>query len=103
MNDNVKKLLELIKENPDVPIVPMVDSEVVADDSYNNWLGHWGHAEVSAYLLGQERVWFKFDDPEDVLSDVLGYEAWEAMTEEEAKTAFDSLDWVKCIAAHIMV
>lgn len=29
MNKNVKRLLELIKENPDLPIVPLVDSDVV--------------------------------------------------------------------------
>jgi len=101
MNENVKKLLELIEENPDLPIVPMVDGDVVVDDTFCNWLGHWGRAEVTEYLLGSEGVWFKDADAEDVLSDVLGYEAWEAMTDEEEKAALDSLDWIKCIVVYI--
>ncbi len=40
MNDNVKKLLEPIKESPDLPIVPIVDIKIAADDSFNNQLGH---------------------------------------------------------------
>ncbi len=32
MNENVKKLLELVKANPDLPIVPMVDAEICGDD-----------------------------------------------------------------------
>lgn len=36
-----EELLKLIKENPDLPIVPMVDSEVVQDD-FGYWLGAWG-------------------------------------------------------------
>lgn len=29
MNENVKRLLALIIKNPDLPIVPLVDSDVV--------------------------------------------------------------------------
>lgn len=101
MNENVKKLLELIEENPDLPIVPMVDSEVVADDCCTYWMGHWGHCEVSEYLLGEERVWLKDDDPEDVISDVKGYEFWENLPDEKVDAEFDALGWIKCIAVYI--
>lgn len=101
MNENGQKLLKLIKENPDLPIVPMVAGDVVPDDSVDNWLGHWGRAEVTEYILGEERVWFKSDDAEDILSDILDYEAWAAMTDEEEKAAFNSLDWIKCIVVYI--
>ena len=30
--ENLKELFELIKKRPDLPIVAMVDSEIVADD-----------------------------------------------------------------------
>ena len=33
-----EELLKLIKENPDLPVVPMVNDEVVGDDSYRYWL-----------------------------------------------------------------
>ena len=37
-----ENLLQLIKENPDLPIVPMVDQEIVADDCCTWWIGKWG-------------------------------------------------------------
>lgn len=45
MNKNVQKLLE-----PDLPIIPIVNIEIVADDSFNNQLGHLGYAEFAELL-----------------------------------------------------
>lgn len=101
MNENVQQLLELIKENPNLPIVPMVDSEVVADDCCTYWMGNWGTCKVSEYLISEERVWFKDDDPEDVISDVKGYEFWENLPDEKVDAEFDALGWIKCIAVYI--
>ncbi len=39
MTEKTKELLKLIEENPDLPIVPMVDAEVIGDDS-GYWLGN---------------------------------------------------------------
>lgn len=39
--NNRAELFKLIQENPDLPIVPMVDSDVVADDC-GHWMGHGG-------------------------------------------------------------
>lgn len=39
--DNLKELFTLIRKHPDLPIVPMVDADLVADDS-GRWLGSWG-------------------------------------------------------------
>ena len=36
MTKETEQLLQLIKENPELPVVPMVDGEVVGDDSYRN-------------------------------------------------------------------
>ena len=38
----INGLLELVKQNPDLPILPMVDSEIVGDDGYCRWMGSWG-------------------------------------------------------------
>lgn len=32
-NKNIAELLKLIQENPDLPVIPMVDGEAVCDDS----------------------------------------------------------------------
>lgn len=36
--ENREKLFRLMRENPELPVVAMVDSEIVADDGYNRWL-----------------------------------------------------------------
>ena len=53
--------LKLIKKNPTLPIVPMVDSEIV-DEDYGYWLGAFGSAEVGEYALYDDRY---FTDRED--------------------------------------
>lgn len=65
--ENVAELLNLIKENPDLPIVPMVDSEIVASDEHTNWLGSFGKAEIDYVWDNGERIYFKSNDEEDLL------------------------------------
>ena len=36
MNENIKDLLMLIDEHPDLPVVPMVGQDIVAD-SFGEW------------------------------------------------------------------
>ena len=108
--NNTEELLKLIAENPNLPIIPMVDSEVVADD-YGYWMGAWGHAEVTEYYLGRERIHFKDDDEEDVLNDMVGcryshdkdgrdiYD----LSDEEWDKLYKSVPWVKAIVVYITV
>ena len=58
---NTQKLLQLAAENPNLPIVPMVDYDVVGD-GYGFWLGEFGHCEVGEYTLYKERY---YDDREE--------------------------------------
>lgn len=109
MTKEMEQFLELIKENPDLPIVPMVDSEVVADDCYQNWLGAWGRSEVTEYYLGRNAVHFKDDDEEDVLSDMVGCKYDRTpdgkdiydLTDDEWDALYKSIPWTKCIAVRI--
>ncbi len=106
---NVEEFLRLVKENPDLPIVPMVDTEVVADDSFGWWLGKWGHSEVTEYYRGREGVHFKDDDEEDVLQDLdgcryakdpQGRDIYD-LSDEEWDALYKTVPWIKCIAVHI--
>ena len=47
--ERLEELFRLIKENPDLPILPMVDSEIVAACGYATWTGSWGRADVVEY------------------------------------------------------
>ena len=107
--NNTEKLLELIRENPDLPVVPMVEAEVVAGDEYGWWLGSWGSAKIKAYYLGREGVHFDDDDEEDVLSDLVGckygcdsegrdiYE----LSDEEWNKLYASVPWTRAIVVYI--
>lgn len=101
---NIETLLTLIKENPELPILPMVDSEVVADDSYTWWLGKWGSAEILHYYLGEERVHIKeFDDEEDVLNDLINYSGDDIydLSDDEWNKLYKSIPWTKAIMVKI--
>lgn len=56
--ENREKLFQLMQENPELPVVAMVDSEIVADDGYNRWLGAWGCSYIGEYLIGEEHLFF---------------------------------------------
>lgn len=73
--------LKLIKKNPTLPIVPMVDNEIVGED-YGYWLGAFGSAEVGEYALYDDRYFtdreeFKeryFDRNDEELCEKFNYE-----------------------------
>ena len=59
--NHVENFLNLVKENPTLPVVPMVDNEVVGD-SWGRWMGSFGYADVGEYACYNERF---FEDRED--------------------------------------
>lgn len=105
MNEKTRELLRLISENPDLPVVPMVDGEIPGDDS-GYWLGAWGVARVDEYLLTRydERVVYKSDDDVfDVLERHLSNEEFEKLpdSEEECRQFYDALPWTKAIIVYV--
>jgi hypothetical protein len=103
------ELIQLIEANPDLPIIPMVDQEVVGEDVPTYWMGKWGKCEVTEYYLGREYVHFRSDDEEDVLNDMVGcrygYDKHGrdiyGLTDDEWNALYRSIPWVKCIAVYI--
>lgn len=100
---NAENLLKLIKDNPDLPIVPIVDGEIPGDDC-GYWLGAWGTAQIDEYILTNERVVYKSDDDVfDVLERCLPDEEYEALpeTESECRPIYDALPWTRAIIVYI--
>lgn len=107
MEENVRNLINLIKQNPDLPIVPMVEYDVV-DDDYGTWMGKWGQARVDEYLLISNNeyvvgtVYFKSDeDIEGVLYRYFSEDEYERMTDGEALDKYEKLPWIKAIIVDI--
>lgn len=102
------ELLKLIKEHPDLPVVPMVDCEVVADD-FGYWMGKWGRAELTQLYKGREYVHLKDEDEEDVLNDMVGCQYGHDpegrdiydLTDEEWDQLYKGLPWEKAIVVYI--
>lgn len=111
--DKTKEFLELVKQNPDLPIVPMVDSEIVAEDGYNYWLGSFGSASVNSYVCidyynGDSRFFTKDeqDAVEEYLADKIideweGEELSDAEVSKMAHEQAEALPWVEAIVVWI--
>lgn len=50
MKENIKELIKLIQENPDLPVIPMVESEAVNYD-FTHTVTSFGKAYVEEYAV----------------------------------------------------
>lgn len=101
--EDIRKLLKLAKENPELKIIPMVDSEVIESDDYNCWAGEWSCAEIDECYCDDERIYFKSTDYEELVDEYIDNltEDSNEVVEEHAKKIVDKLPWEKVIAVHI--
>ena len=78
---NREELFRLMQEHPDLPVLPMVDEEIVADDCSVWWMGSWG--------------------PDEVMPEVKGWDWYDNATEEEVEAEFKALPWIEAIIVFI--
>lgn len=102
------ELLNLIKENPTLPIYAWVYWEVVGDDCHS-WLGQFGsacireYANVEPYGYNEQTMVFK-DEDEDYIQYLMENEFHDSglyLTEEEAQSKADNLEYKKAIFVNI--
>lgn len=107
-----EKFLKLVKENPEIPIVPMVNSEVVADADYGLWLGSFGDCRIDSYVslkyYVEERFFTRYGDEdilkeyfEEQIADELGADDIYECIEKLAREKIEKLPWVKAIIVDI--
>lgn len=112
--ENLKELFELIKKRPDLPIVAMVDSEIVADDGYCYWMGSWGSCLIDKYIVHEDYgvIFYEEGKPDtvDIFEKYFDYVECgidEELPDEEAlplmREKVDSLDWQEVIIVYIQV
>lgn len=85
MTDNIRDLLRLIGEHPDLPVIPMVGQDIVADCT-GEWVASFGKAEVKKMCIYGEDVIFR--------------EKKNASKTVEA-LELDGIDWLEAIIVHI--
>ena len=102
----VNGLLTLIKENPDLPIIPMVATECVFDDSWGYWMAEWSSAKATKYWCSDERI-YEYDDFDDLVETWIddNYTDYLNLTDDEieelAKKIVNSYEWVDAIIVYI--
>lgn len=102
---NRDELFRLMRENPDLPVLPLVDNGICADD-YGYYLGVWESASIDEYLICKryDYVAFKsWDGVFDVLEHYLTDEEYEKLpeSEDECREYYDNLPWIKAIIVRI--
>lgn len=65
----LEELLQLIKENPELPVIPMVDGDLCGDE-YGRYIGEIGRCYIGAYVICDERVYFDREEFTENLYDL---------------------------------
>ena len=105
MNDNIKHLIQLMDENPNLPVIPMVGQDIVADCT-GEWIANFGKAEIKKMCIYGEKVIFR--EEKNAIKTVEALEL-EGLTEGRAREEsieklngyLDELDWLEAIIVHI--
>lgn len=69
MQENIKELIRLIQENPDLPVISMVEQEAVSDE-WGYTAASFGRGYVEEYALYNERY---YSDRESFKEDYYDY------------------------------
>lgn len=115
-NQKVRGLLKLIKENPELRILPMVYQEIV-EDGFSYWAGAFGESKIDFIWNNGERIYFKSDDEEQLIEDEIDNIESAAQLfittalheshplyrpiEVQAKERVENYDWEKVIVVYI--
>lgn len=112
---NRHNLINLLKQNPDVPIMANVYSEVVQDDGWAFWYGDVKEESyyVDSLWAGKRKIWslddalddmmifFEFEFPEDLTVDVFSSDEEISKWNEKAEKLIRSLPWKKYIVLNV--
>ncbi len=100
-------LLQLMKDNPELPVIPMVDTEVVAGDEYGYWMASFGECQVREFAVDEwygDGVIRYRDEPfvEENLIEAIAERKYDGTDEdyEKAKVEAEKL-WTKAIIVKI--
>ena len=99
---STEELLKLMQENPELSVIPMVDSDIINKEWLSWHIGRLESPEIDEYLVADGIIYTKTsDDLYDVLEAVYGEFRVSKMTEEEAAEAYQQLPWIKAIMLYV--
>ena len=94
--ENIKKLANLSENHPNLPIITLVDTEVVADLGHAWWLSRIYSVGIDKYFVGDEYVYLYSESEYD---DIF----WADVDAEEANRMFEELPWKEAIIVRVGV
>lgn len=101
--ENIEALREMLYKHPALPVICMVDGEIVPEDNGRRWLAKVGAVQREKVWIGEEGVYFynaAYVD-EDAINDPNCIYPEMELTAERAKEVYDGLPWVECIVINI--
>lgn len=102
---NLKHLLDLVSLNPDLPVLPIVDTDCVVSDDYGYWLASIGSVEVTKILddinYCKDGRFYREDDFDEIVEDLVS-ESDDPLDEEEAEDIVKNYPWRKVILVYII-
>lgn len=107
---NSELLLMLIKENPNLDILPLVAEDAAGEYGYT--VGSFGEPSVEEYVFGDdythigmncERLYIRSNDEDDMFDIITDNHADndEELTDREVGDILDNLKWKKAIFVYI--
>lgn len=96
-----KALLKLVKKNPTLPIIPLVDAEIVGDDC-GRWMGAFGTSCVGEIAAYDDRYFTDRDDFKDIYYDLNDEELCEKFNFDPGINNY-TMDQGKCTEAEVKV
>lgn len=112
-NEATAMLLKLAAENPSMPIVAMVNFEVVAGDEFAYWTGEIDNVDVKELWLSPDaRTWYREDAESEwdgfiesyaSNEDLMKIECWtdDKLYKQAAMEWIAGLPWTKCIVIFV--
>lgn len=110
----VSDIVALMAENPKLPVVAMVDSDVVADDTCGFWYGSFHGARIEDVCVAKDRygevhTLFRMDGDDEIFETLFNYDECgidlDRMSKEEAEAAVrqivNGLPWQKSICVYV--
>jgi hypothetical protein len=98
----MKSFLELIKENPKLPIVCMVDGEVCCGEDHSRWCADFGSARVAEFIFWENHPYGSgtFLDKEDV-QEVREYLEMQDLSDAKVDEIIAGIQWKKAIVVNV--
>lgn len=71
MVSNKEKLAKLILENPELPVLCMVEYEIVGGDDCLRWMASLGESEIREYIFYDDELLFWRDESEKMVDHII--------------------------------